>query len=663
MNQSPTNTSRQSHVLRLNRVDLVGAYRDVKLLPGLNIVRGDITTGKTTFVRLIRALLGAIPNGLPPETASIRSISADLILGDRGWQVLRPMVTTKDTPVEVAEKTADLRGSLEDRAPEILDPGVALRLPAAGTGGFGEFLLQQVGVPVVFVPRARQDPTSDLSPLTINDWLNYCIVTGDELDAQVFGHRDVFRNHKRRWVFEILYSLYDKELAALNAAARTLDRQIAATESEHEVVAKFLVDAQVGDRISLEVNLEAEQQRLHSLAERRAVLARAARENPAGEIASLRTEVLDLRERLDDVNANVRSGEAQIRDLGDLERDLTGLSRRLTRSIVADEWMVDFEFVVCPRCGHDVDQHRAERPICYLCEQPEPETRPSRDVLIKEQDRVTFQIAETEQLLARRRAEREDLVVRSRALGSDLRRASTRLEAATAEFVSTHAAELQAVAAEEASAVANIEWTRRMLTLFARSDDQDARLDALRVQREELEEQIAKHQSSIAEGEENILALEKRMLDYLERLNVPTLGDLLTVKINRKTYLPEVSTRSFDELSSQGLKTLVNVAHALAHHTVAIDRGLFLPGLLVLDGVSANSGKEGLDGDRILDMYRLFIEVSAAYEEHLQLVVVDNEVPEEVVRDFSDRVVLTLTQRDRLIRTAWPRSEDQPTEE
>jgi hypothetical protein len=46
---------------------------------------------------------------------------------------------------------------------------------------------------------------------------------------------------------------------------------------------------------------------------------------------------------------------------------------------------------------------------------------------------------------------------------------------------------------------------------------------------------------------------------------------------------------------SQGLKKLVNIAHALAHHTVAIDRNLPMPGLLVLDGLSANGGHEGFD--------------------------------------------------------------------
>lgn len=54
-------------------------------------------------------------------------------------------------------------------------------------------------------------------------------------------------------------------------------------------------------------------------------------------------------------------------------------------------------------------------------------------------------------------------------------------------------------------------------------------------------------------------------------------------------------------------------------------------------------------------MYRLFVEVSTAYEAKLQLVIVDNEVPEEIIRDFGGGVVLTLIQSDRLIRTSWLR--------
>lgn len=143
---------------------------------------------------------------------------------------------------------------------------------------------------------------------------------------------------------------------------------------------------------------------------------------------------------------------------------------------------------------------------------------------------------------------------------------------------------------------------------------------------------------------------KKRMLEYLEALHIPQLGSLLTVRIQGPMWLPTVSGRSFDELSSQGLKTLVNAAHALAQHTVAIDRNLPLPGLLVLDGLSANAGREGYDGDRVEDLYRLLLQAATDYRGLLQIVAVDNELPSGVERELAELVVLTLSQADRLIR-------------
>ena len=128
--------------------------------------------------------------------------------------------------------------------------------------------------------------------------------------------------------------------------------------------------------------------------------------------------------------------------------------------------------------------------------------------------------------------------------------------------------------------------------------------------------------------------------------------------------MPEVSGRSFDELSSQGLKTLVNIAHALAHHTVAIDRSLPLPGLLILDGISANSGQEGLSFDRIRDAYRLLSQVAAdeSYHGELQIIAVDNELSREIVVELVQRVALELAQEDRLIRIPRPAPRSEPND-
>jgi len=47
----------------------------------------------------------------------------------------------------------------------------------------------------------------------------------------------------------------------------------------------------------------------------------------------------------------------------------------------------------------------------------------------------------------------------------------------------------------------------------------------------------------------------------------------------------------------------------------------------------------------------------------LQLLIVDNEVPDEILGEFGDRVVLTLIQRDRLIQTTWPFGPEGPSGE
>jgi AAA domain len=53
-------------LLQLDRLELYGGNRTLEFHPGVNVVYGPIATGKSTIVKLIRALLGTIPDDLPP---------------------------------------------------------------------------------------------------------------------------------------------------------------------------------------------------------------------------------------------------------------------------------------------------------------------------------------------------------------------------------------------------------------------------------------------------------------------------------------------------------------------------------------------------------------------------------------------------------------------
>ncbi|GIJ08466.1 hypothetical protein ACFFMR_26210 [Micromonospora andamanensis] len=630
-------TAPRPHRLELVRVDLVGGGREVGFNPGLNLIIGDITTGKTTLVRLIRAMLGTMPNGLPPEVDHLQAIRGHVMLGSRAWQIYRPRTTTGDALVEISEVH-----------PEPNREVVALRLPVARSDRtYSTFLLDQLQIPAVSVPQARTEPTGTLTPVTMTDWLGYCIITGDELDTEVFGHKRQWRDVKRRWVFELAYGYYEQELAQLNAELRRVELQLASLENDAAIRARFLADTPFADTGVLDLQLAARLGELEQIVTHRRNLGAAASEVPG--VQELRQTLLATRTRRAEVTDRLARLEAQITDLNDLRRQLSSQSARLTRAIVADEWLVDFDFVVCPRCGNDIDAARTDPHLCYLCLQ-QPRPAPSQSQLLTEQDRIASQISETDEVIKSRHRAQESLHREALHLDQLITELTANLDQQTQAFVSDRATRIEHYAARQAQLESEIQRLREYAALFRRHEEQLVGRETLEAEQERLRARINSQELSQIDAEDNVLALERRILEYLQELHIPDLGQELSVKINRKTYLPEVAGRTFEELSSQGLKTLVNIAHALAHHTVAIDRDLPLPGLLILDGLSANSGHEGFDLDRVRDVYRLLRQVAEQYRGALQVIAIDNELARNILLEFVDHVVLTLTQEDRLIR-------------
>jgi hypothetical protein len=629
----------RDHVLQIEKVDLVGGGRSVTFSPGLNIVRGDITTGKTTFVRLLRALLGTVPGNLPPEVGQIRYLRGSVTLGSSQWMVVRPVTTTRDAVVELARRNPST-GQLDE----------AVRVPSMGAdGSYSRFLLERLSMPVVSVPKARRDPLAAMSPVSASDWLGYCIVTGDELDAQVFGHLNPWRDQKRRWIFELVYGFYDRVTAILMADLRHVELRLDSMEHDSEIVAKFLAGTPFGDRDLLEQALAERRQQHEDARHRRTELADVV--TAEAESGTLRTRVVATAAERDRLHDDRRNTQRHLDDLDDLRKQLHSQSARLTRAIVADEWLVDFEFVVCPRCGSDIEQHRAAVGDCYLCTQPEHK-KGAPDALMAEQNRLASQILETDEVIesSQHRLAQVEQVLEE--IEVSLAGMSAELDARTASFVSARTSIISQQAEQAAALRADIDRLSEYLQLIDRHEAQATERAELAIQADELRASIEARTLAASDAEDHVAALEDRLLEYLEQLHVPQLGELLTVKIARPTWLPEISGRSFDELSSQGLKTLVNAAHALAHHTVAIDRGLPMPGLLVLDGLSANAGREGLDGDRIEALYRLLQTAATDYEGLLQIIAVDNEIPSGIAAELTGHVVLTLSQDDRLIQSS-----------
>ncbi|MFO1306105.1 MAG: AAA family ATPase [Burkholderiales bacterium] len=600
--------------VRFERLNLEGANRSVSLSPGLNVITGPIATGKSTLLRLARALLGGSFEGLPVEAReALEFVSADLMLGERKFTIRRPAVTTRTARVEIA-------GDDE-----------AYRLPFAQPESSGEltyldWVLDQLGLPRLDVPAAPTRVESAQTPVSINDYLLYCTLTQTDIGSSVFGHHDSFKDIKRRYVFQIIYGLYTVEIAQLQEQLRSVQAQIRDLSAQVGLFERFLKDTALENRTKLE----------HDLSETTAALAGVelsasakAQALPGSDgVASLRQELLTLDAEIGQTRQSLQAEKSTVQNLQSLAAQLEKQIDRLTRAIVAGKYLAGIEYVVCPRCGSSVDANRATQAhTCYLCLQ-EPTESFSRDVLVDEQARVEAQLTETRDLIAthqagidQRQSDLDTASVRRKAL-------SRELDFLTRSFVSQHASDIAAAARKRAELTAKVEQLKEYLQLLDKLGETRRWLSDLIKERQVLEARLQAASAEEAETQKRIRVLARNYNDILESFDPPKFGEETASSIDPRTYLPTYHGRRFDELSSPGLATLVNVAHAMAQQETSLGMGLKLPNIVFIDGLSEHLGEEGLDPRRLEKIYKYLIDCSDRLGDVLQILVVDNDIPQ-----------------------------------
>lgn len=614
--------------VQVNEITLVGADRTVSLEPGLNIVTGPIASGKTTLMRYLRFLLGGSLGQPPVEARSkVTAVSGSVELGDESFSVVRRAVATAGARVDVAGRDQ------------------TWRLPATSAADgetYVNWLLRQLDLPRIDVPSAPTKPDSDTTPVSINDYFLYSYLHQDELGFSVFGHRDAFKNIKRRYVFQITYGLYDFNTAQIQERLREVQSRLRELHSRRELFEAFFDGTALESRASIERELAEVNAGLGQV--ETAAVELASMPHEAADTADLQAHILEVERRAGRLQAAIGAEQQALSNLGDLINQLEAQSGKLTRSIVAGKHLTDLEFVVCPRCGTDVGPDRAAEPVCYLCLQ-EPSLKFSREILIAEQGGVEEQLKEAQDLSGEREARLAGLRDDLGDVGRELTAKRLELEFQTRSFVSEQATRIASTAAQRARLVARSEQLKEYLNVLSKLDEAEQLAAKLTEEKEALQQELAAAMAESRDSQRKVSHLTKRFNEMLERLRPPEFGELESSHINPRTYLPVYRGRAFGEVSSPGLATLINVSHALAHHVTAIELELKLPQILVIDGLSEHLGQEGLDPDRLMAAYDLLMDISTQRPE-LQVIVVDNEIPEQA-RRF---VRLELSEEERLIR-------------
>ncbi|MCY4592507.1 MAG: AAA family ATPase [Alphaproteobacteria bacterium] len=616
--------------MQVNEITLEGAERSVSFAPGLNIVTGPIASGKTTLVRYLRFLLGGSLGQIPREArTNVTAVSGSVELAGGSFSIIRPAVTTANARVEIASHDE------------------TWRLPASSSPDgrtYLNWLLAQLDLPRLDVPSAPTRPDSDTTPVSINDYLLYSYLAQDELGFSVFGHVDPFKNIKRKYVFEITYGYYDLKTAQIQERLRDVQNRLRELRSRQELFDTFFHGTPLDSRTRIEHELREVNAELQEVEAAALELASVPHELP--DTAQLQLDILGLEKRSAFLQAAMESEQQSLNNLRELANQFEAQSGKLTRSIVSHKHLTDLEFVVCPRCGSELGSGRSSSHVCYLCLQ-EPSLQFSRELLIAEQSTVEQQLTEAQDLFSEREARLQNLRVLLEEIRQELARKQVELDFQTKSFVSEEATRIASFASRRARLGARSEQLQDYLNVLSKMNDAQKLVAKLTVEKDALEQKLAAATAESRESQSKVDHLRKRFNEILEQLRPPKFGEQEASDINPNTYLPVYYGRTFAEVSSPGLATLINLSHALAHHLTALELNLKLPQMLIIDGLSEHLGQEGLDPERLMAAYDLLVSTSRTRPE-LQVIVVDNEIPAEA-RSF---VRLELSEQDRLIRNA-----------
>jgi hypothetical protein len=490
--------------IRLETVDLVGSGRRVQFTPGLNIVTGPITTGKTTLLRLCRALLSTnlTMAEFPREAKeNISAVAGQVLIGDTRYSIVRPLVSTATAKVDIASEAH------------------AWRLPAHRPDNtsdmtYNQWLLQVLALPDLRVPSAPTEPASEPTPVTINDYFLYCRLTQDEIDSAVFASSDNYRDIKRRYVFEILYGIFSAEMAQLQEQLRMLLAKIRQLQVQTDAFQYFLEGTPWENRAALARNLSRAREELATLDKEETEFAEASMD------ISLVNQTRDQIGQLDvAIDSHMKESKRELdstEQLALLINQLEEQIAKITRAIVAESLFNDIEFNICPRCGTGVSNRLENSDICLLCLQTPMSQSVDRKALIEEQYRIAIQVQEARELVAFRAAEISRLERNVADLQEQRLQSSRELDHLTESFVSDRASAIARVASNRAAVRARIDQISDYQNLFTRLDQALGTLASLNEERQAIELQLdtLRFRSDLTEN--RIRYLESEFADLVD---------------------------------------------------------------------------------------------------------------------------------------------------
>lgn len=595
-------------------------------------VHGPVSRGKSTTARLIDYCLGGNLGWTPALRSEFLGAQLSTTVGK--FQVDFERSATEGSPVRVTWDDG------QGKKGAVNAPLSASEEPIIGSDVFNlsDLIFYLCGVQPAKVRKNRVDPDSPLVRLSFRDLMWYCFLQQDDLDSSFFQMHAPFKANKSRDVMRFVTGLYSDRLNALEMTLADFQQTQRTKREAVSQIRKFMSQFNLASEDEFVEQHQALQKQLDLAIEHRNKLDQDHRSSTHA-LEPIREQLRQLSKEADQLETAINDLDFRIHQQESLRSELITSKVKLSRASQAVNVLGRIEFQTCPRCGSSVENHRfADDEQCNLCGQITEPAKAEEALDTPDLSRdLNTRIDDLEESVERHKREWRRLLA-LRNMGA-LRKED--LDQQLMKEVDRYDSAYTSSARAADSKIAELQERLRSLGKFAQMPAAISELEReaaiIQVDIDRTRNELADEQNRLFGADKYIESIAESFKQTMLAVGFPGVYKDDRVKLDPRSWLPYVvhgdQEWSFVDAGSGGKKTLFNVCYALAVHRVALEHGLPLPSLLMIDSPTKNITRDE-DPELVGALYERIYDLARDFAGTLQLILVDSHLVEPPTDQF-----------------------------
>lgn len=596
---------------------------------GVNIIRGQNSSGKSTILRFIFFALGGSYQDFVPEALRCQYVLAEVETNRKTLTLKRYLEKNeegsrckKDIPMYI------YFGSIEDyKADQLPKNEKWQKYPYKTTNetrSFSNVLFKYMGL-----PEFKAD-----SNITMHQILRLIYLDQESPLSSLFFFDQWDKELTRETVARLLMGLYNSQLSQAKQDKEQVEKDIETATKNKKVAAELLEDPDKMSTIYLKNYIEGLEDTVVKITDRVIAMRDADSDatneglsrNLTKEYQRVQEEIATQRKEFGRLETEVQQMKAEIDDSVFFIKALKKKKEAVEHSIVTRDFFDSLKLDLCPVCLSEL--HQVEPGHCPVCDAPVDGSK-GRTQAARIQLELDFQITESEALLRASQAEYEDLKEKLRTQKRKLTATQKQFDNAVRNVRTSREEEIDRLLQEKGYKEAEANQYRTLLEFAEKYERYGRELSELKLRLEKLDLFIR--------ASENLIEIEQKAIDeaisengvYMLNHDQARQSEFMQAsdfKVNYKQNVAYISNQRIKLSASSAFYLKMAARFALLFASLQLDKMLY-PRLLFSD----NMEDKGMEEERAKNFQRLIVKrLEELGNKNYQLIFATSNIADEL---------------------------------